>query len=110
MAASVIASLISSRAAGMRVSIAVLLAVLVVVTVAVLMTMRRVRSVCINQRAARVRRMMEFFFEPAHHAVESHTIAQIREDKWTLATHAARVALHHFQRSADVRGQVNLVD
>src|SRR5271169_2553694 len=97
MAASVIASLISSRAAGMRVSIAVLVAVIVVVTVAVLTTMRGVRSVRVNQRAARVGRMIQLFLQPAHDAVESHTIAQIRKNKWTLATHAARVALHHFQ-------------
>src|SRR5271156_3469819 len=110
MPTSVIASLITSRAAGVRVSIAMLVAVFGVVAMAVLMTMRRVRNVRINQRAARVSWMMEFFFEPAHDAVESHAIAQIRKNKGMLAAHAAGVAVHHFQRSADVRSQVNLVD
>src|SRR5579863_5072372 len=68
----------------------------------VFVTMPGIGSVSINQRAAGVGRMMEFFFQPVHHAVEPHSIAQIRENKWAIGAHAARVAVHHFERRADI--------
>jgi hypothetical protein len=35
---------------------------------------------------------------------------QIREDKRQPAAHPARIAIHHFERSAYVRRQVDLID
>src|SRR5271156_6873596 len=85
--------------------VTVLVTMIVAVLVAVLVTMRGVRSMRVNQRATRVRRLLKLFLQPAHHAVQPHSIAQIRKNEWTLAAHAPRVALHHIQRRAHIRRQ-----
>src|SRR5580693_5075859 len=60
--ACVVASLIMFRA----VRVTMLMIVILSMTAAVLVTMRGVGSVCINQRTARLGRMIELFLQPVH--------------------------------------------
>src|SRR2546422_3967996 len=46
--------------------------------------------------------------DEAHHGVEPLPRLEIRKHEWPLAAHLARVAVHHLERCADQRRQVDL--
>ncbi len=64
----------------------------------------------INECAPRTFRRLQFFFQPLEDAVKAHVLSEIGEQERPRASHLARVAIHHFQRGADVRSQINFVD
>src|SRR5579862_1560567 len=78
---------------------------------AVVMRMRDalIGTMCIDNRMARFDGPLHLVFDPGHDGIESKGIAQIRENKWQLASHFPRVALHHFERGTHVRSEVNFI-
>src|SRR5277367_5730790 len=67
-------AVVGALAGCVSVRVIVIVTVLVTMIVAVLVTMRGVRSMRVNQRATRVRRLLELFLQPAHHLVQPHSI------------------------------------
>jgi hypothetical protein len=60
---------------------------------------------------ARCRQTMGFLIEePCHDPVEAGAVHEIGEDEGRIAASDARVPVHHCERSAYVRGEVDFVD
>lgn len=49
-------------------------------------------------------------FQPCGDIRQTASIFQICEQKRPGSTHFARITLHHFERSADIRSEIDLVD
>ena len=47
---------------------------------------------------------------PIHNSVETFVAFEVGKDEWPGAAHPATIAIHHFERSANVRRKVDLVD
>ncbi len=55
-------------------------------------------------------RRAQLCFKPRDHFCQAGIIFQIRKQKWPFVTHPLCVALHHFQRRADIRCKINFID
>lgn len=83
---------------------------MMVMTVGVSVRLSLVRSVGVDDLGALLIWNVHAFFEPVDDIKQSDDVAQIGKDEWTLPTHTARIALHHFKRRSDERREVYLVD
>src|SRR6266576_4392066 len=62
------------------------------------------------QLGLRWRTETAFGLDKADDAIEAYALPQIGHDEWAFATHPSRVGIHFFQRCADMRREVDLVD
>ncbi len=74
----------------------------VIVCVRVMVMLFRLRGVSINDLTTLSRWGLEVSFQPAHNFLCSCSSLQIGEHKRLIASPAAGVAFHHFERSANV--------
>src|ERR1700722_6238822 len=83
----------------------------VIVGMAVIMRVRYalIRTVRIDNRTARFDGPLHLIFDPSHDRVQSNCIAQIREHEWQVPSHFSGVAIHHSERGAHVRSEVNFI-
>lgn len=78
-----------------------------VVIVVVRMGLADIGSMGVQNSAAR---LPELAAQPFNHIIQADFVAQIGKNKRPGLAHAARVAVHHFQGSADIGGEVNFID